>query len=310
MMGKHETTSGSAALQHSISSSISSSIRVPLSTYRLQFTAEFGFRDATGIIEYLRELGVSDIYASPIFQARSGSTHGYDVVDPNRLNPELGSEQDFTALHAEVQRCGLGWLQDIVPNHMAYDGANWMLMDVLENGRASRFAESFDIEWNHPYESLKEKVLAPFLGAFYGECLESGQIQLGYAQDGFSIRYHALRLPLQIASYATLLGADLARLRRRLGPRHPDLLKLSGVLYALKNLPHEEDVRERAEQNAFVRRRCGNCIPAAPRSSNLLMIRSPRSMARPAMRRASMRWIDCSRSRRFGCRFGRLRPRS
>src|SRR5262245_25270941 len=140
--------------------------RVPNSTYRLQFSAAFGFRQATEIVDYLRELGISDIYASPIFHARAVSTHGYDVVDPNRLNPELGTSEEFGALMRAVRKAELGWLQDIVPNHMAYDGQNTMLMDVLENGRASRFAASFDIEWNHPYESLKEKVLAPFLGAF------------------------------------------------------------------------------------------------------------------------------------------------
>jgi len=227
--------------------------RVPIATYRLQFSGAFGFCQAAEIVEYLRELGISDVYASPIFQARRGSSHGYDVVDSNRLNPELGTTDEFGALMRAIERAQLGWLQDIVPNHMAYDGQNKMLMDVMENGRASRFAESFDIEWNHPYESLKEKVLAPFLGAFYGECLESGQIQLRYDEAGFSINYHALRLPLQIASYATVLSSGVAALRRQLGPRHADVLKLSAVLYTLKNLPNEEDRRERADQIAFVK---------------------------------------------------------
>ena len=228
-------------------------MRIPISTYRLQFTADFGFRDAAAMLPYLRELGIDTVYASPIFQARAGSTHGYDVVDPNRLNPELGTAEEFAALSDQARRCGLGWLQDIVPNHMAYDGQNRMLMDVLEYGRASRYAETFDIEWQHPYESLKDKLLAPFLGAFYGECLEGGEIQLRYDGAGFSINYHGLRLPLQIASYGTVLNAGLAALRRRLGARHPDVLKLLGVLYTLKNLPHEEDPRERADQNAFVK---------------------------------------------------------
>jgi (1->4)-alpha-D-glucan 1-alpha-D-glucosylmutase len=231
----------------------SAPIRVPNSTYRVQFTAAFGFRDARAILAYLQELGIDTIYASPIFHARSGSTHGYDVVDPNHFNPELGTTEDFTALSDAACQCGLGWLQDIVPNHMAYDGQNRMLMDVLEYGRASRFADTFDIEWDHPYESLKEKLLAPFLGAFYGKCLESGDIQLRYDEAGFSINYYALRLPVKIASYGTILSAGLAALRRRLGGRHPDVLKLLGVLYTLRNLPHEEDPRERADQSAFVK---------------------------------------------------------
>ena len=228
-------------------------ISVPNSTYRLQFTAEFGFRDALAILPYLAELGIDTVYASPIFHARSGSTHGYDVVDPNNFNPELGTAEDFIALSDAARQQGLGWLQDIVPNHMAYDGQNRMLMDVLEYGRASRFADTFDIEWNHPYESLKEKLLAPFLGAFYGQCLENGDIQLRYDEAGFSINYYALRLPVQIASYGTILSAGLGALRRRLGGRHPDVLKLLGVLYTLRSLPHEEDPRERADQSAFVK---------------------------------------------------------
>ena len=94
---------------------------------------------------YLHDLGISDIYASPIFHARSGSMHGYDIVDPNRLNPELGSEEEFASLIERARHQGLGWVQDIVPNHMAYDGQNRMLMDVLENGEASTFASIFSI---------------------------------------------------------------------------------------------------------------------------------------------------------------------
>ena len=151
-------------------------MKIPATTYRLQFNPEFGFADAVAAVAYLRELGVSDIYASPIFHSRSGSMHGYDIVDPNRLNPELGSEQEFASLIDQVRRHDMGWVQDIVPNHMAYDGQNHMLMDVLENGEASQFKDYFDIDWNHPYENLKAKILAPFLGEFYGDCLEKGEI--------------------------------------------------------------------------------------------------------------------------------------
>ncbi len=153
-------------------------MKIPATTYRLQFTPQFGFAEADAVLDYLRELGITDIYASPIFHARSGSMHGYDVVDPNRLNPELGSEAEFEALVERARRSRLGWLQDIVPNHMAYDSQNRMLMDVLENGQASTFADFFDIDWNHPYENMKGKILAPFLGGFYGECLEKGEITL------------------------------------------------------------------------------------------------------------------------------------
>src|SRR5512136_1708511 len=106
-------------------------MRVPLATYRLQFGSSLRFQDARALIPYLSELGISDVYASPILKATPGSTHGYDVTDPDELNPELGTEEDFQALVAEVQAHQMGWLQDIVPNHMAYAGSNGMLMDVF-----------------------------------------------------------------------------------------------------------------------------------------------------------------------------------
>lgn len=163
-------------------------MRIPRATYRLQFTPAFGFSAAKEIVPYLHRLGISDIYASPIFQARKGSTHGYDIVDPTELNPELGTTAEFDALIEDVRRRGMGWIQDIVPNHMAYDGQNRMLMDVLENGPGSPYFEFFDIDWNHPYEGIRGKILAPFLGGFYGQCLENGEIKLRYDKDGLSIK--------------------------------------------------------------------------------------------------------------------------
>jgi (1->4)-alpha-D-glucan 1-alpha-D-glucosylmutase len=167
-------------------------MRIPLATYRIQFSPAFGFSAAKDIVPYLHELGISDIYASPIFQARKGSPHGYDVVDPTQLNPELGTVEEFEALIEEVRRHDMGWIQDIVPNHMAYDGQNRMLMDVLENGAASVYFDYFDIDWNHPYEGIRKKILAPFLGGFYGECLENGEIKLHYDGNGLSVSYFEL----------------------------------------------------------------------------------------------------------------------
>ena len=111
-------------------------MRIPGATYRLQFTAEVRFADAEAVIAYLRELGITDIYASPIFRARAGSIHGYDIVDPEPAQPRTWRRAEFDALVERARRQGMGWLQDIVPNHMAYDSENRMLMDVLENGRS------------------------------------------------------------------------------------------------------------------------------------------------------------------------------
>ncbi|MFT0813431.1 alpha-amylase family glycosyl hydrolase [Synechococcus sp. OH20] len=130
------------------------------------------------MVPYLKLLGISDLYASPIFQARSGSTHGYDVVDPRQINQELGGSEKFELLWETLNQQGIGWIQDIVPNHMAYDGQNQMLMDVLESGPNSDFIDYFDVNWNHSYLGIKGRILAPFLGDFYDKCLESGQIQL------------------------------------------------------------------------------------------------------------------------------------
>jgi (1->4)-alpha-D-glucan 1-alpha-D-glucosylmutase len=228
-------------------------MRVPAATYRLQFTADFGFAHARQILPYLRALGISDIYASPIFHARPGSTHGYDVVDPNRLNPELGSVEDFEELIEEARRLGLGWVQDIVPNHMAYDSQNRMLMDVLENGAASQYSDFFDIDWNHPYENMRGKVLAPFLGRFYGECLEDGEITLHYDESGLNVRYFSLTLPVNIEAYSDVLAENLTALRRRLGAAHLDFIKLLGVLYTLKNIAPKQESAERADQIVFVK---------------------------------------------------------
>ena len=119
-------------------------MKIPLATYRLQFNPAFGFQKAKEILSYLDELGISDIYASPVFKAKAGSPHGYDVVDLNQLNPDLGSLDELQELTEDVRRLDMGWLQDIVPNHMAFDGENQMLMDVLENGRHSEFFDFFD----------------------------------------------------------------------------------------------------------------------------------------------------------------------
>jgi (1->4)-alpha-D-glucan 1-alpha-D-glucosylmutase len=230
------------------------SLRVPIVTYRLHFNRGFGFSEAKSLVSYLHGLGISDLYASPIFHARAGSLHGYDVVDPNRLNTELGALEDLDSLIGELRRYGMGWIQDIVPNHMAYDGQNQMLMDVLENGPSSPFSEYFDIEWNHPYESLKGKVLAPFLGEFYAQCLENGEIKLRYDQDGLSINYYSLRFPLNIESYNKVLAYNLGAAKKKLGSDHPDFIKLLGILYSLKGLPSKEDSQERSDQIMFVKR--------------------------------------------------------
>ena len=228
-------------------------MRIPTATYRIQFHSEFKFENAKKIISYLVDLGITDIYASPIFKARAGSTHGYDVVDPTQINPELGTPEDFEALVKEIKKYDMGWVQDIVPNHMAYDSQNAWLMDVLENGPDSESFDFFDIEWDRAYEDMKGRVLAPMLGNFYGDCLENGEIQLKYDDTGLSVNYYSLKLPVRVESYAKFITQNLGQLARVLGRRHPDFIKLLGILYLIKSAPGETKGKERYDQIAFVK---------------------------------------------------------
>lgn len=208
----------------------------PLATYRLQFNPDFGFTAAKGIVDYLAALGVSTVYASPIFKARRGSTHGYDVTDPTQLNTELGTSESFDALIKIVQQHGLTWLQDFVPNHMAYDSRNRMLMDVFEKGPGSPYFAFFDILWDHLRENLRGKVIAPFLGKPYGETLESGELSLQYGNGNFSVKYYESVYPLRIESYATVISHQLNELKDRLGAEDPDFIKMLGIVVVLTNL--------------------------------------------------------------------------
>jgi (1->4)-alpha-D-glucan 1-alpha-D-glucosylmutase len=198
--------------------------RIPLATYRLQFNAQFTFQDARRLVPYLEALGISDLYASPILRARKGSTHGYDVVDATALNPEIGTEDDLTELHAELDRHGMGVVLDIVPNHMAASHENQWWMSVLENGQQSRFVHYFDIDWSG------NKLLLPILGRPYGETLESGEIQLGYDADGFYFSYYDKRLPLAPQSYHLVLRECV------------DCLMAEGVSIELRELVDNEGV--------------------------------------------------------------------
>jgi maltooligosyltrehalose synthase len=135
----------------------------PVSTYRIQFNKDFTFKDLERIIPYLDQLGVKTIYASPVFEATPGSTHGYDGTDPNKINPEIGTEEQLKKISNELKKRNIYWLQDIVPNHLSFHGNNKWLMDVLEKGQSSRYASFFDITWSHP--DYNGKLMVPFPGS-------------------------------------------------------------------------------------------------------------------------------------------------
>ncbi|HEY9380179.1 MAG TPA: malto-oligosyltrehalose synthase, partial [Burkholderiales bacterium] len=183
---------------------------IPRATYRLQLHREFKFDDATRIVPYLADLGVSHVYCSPYLRARAGSTHGYDIIDHNALNPEIGDHAAFERFVAALKAHGMGQILDMVPNHMGIMGADnaWWL-DVLENGFASLYADYFDIDW-HPLDpTLQGKVLVPVLGDHYGSALEHGDLQLAFDVEhgGFALNYYTHRLPIDPQQYSILLQA-------------------------------------------------------------------------------------------------------
>jgi (1->4)-alpha-D-glucan 1-alpha-D-glucosylmutase len=210
---------------------------IPTATYRIQLSARFRFEDVRRLIPYLSALGVSHVYASPIFKAHRGSTHGYDMTDPNRINPELGSRDHLEALTGELKAVDMHWLQDIVPNHMAYSSENHMLMDLLEFGEASPYFDFFDIQWHHPVTGDPSPLLAPFLARFYEECLEAGDIGLVRDRNGLGITYADMRFPLRFSTYATLLEDVGQALKNSTGTDRSGPSSLRFIMNALRSLP-------------------------------------------------------------------------
>jgi (1->4)-alpha-D-glucan 1-alpha-D-glucosylmutase len=187
--------------------------RIPHSTYRLQLHAGFKFDEAGVIASYLKSLGVSHIYSSPYLQAAPGSMHGYNVVDQQRVNEELGGEEGHRRFCARLAELDMGQVLDIVPNHMATGRQNRYWWDVLENGPSSRFATWFDIDWNSAEVKLQNKVLIPVLGEQYGRVLSENQIRLEQDCDRFQVRYMDNLFPLAPRSLAIPLSkaADYAK---------------------------------------------------------------------------------------------------
>lgn len=233
--------------------------RIPLSTYRLQFNRFLTFTDAREIISYLNELGITDVYSSPYLKAKPGSLHGYDIIDYEQLNPEVGTEEEFNAFTEELRRFGMGQVSDIVPNHMCILGDNKWWKDVLENGRSSSYAYYFDIDWNYMKESLKEKVLLPILGQPYGKALESGELKLEMKEGAFYLRYFEQELPVEPGSYDMVLKKGIGDLEEKIAGTG-EFQELMSILTALSHLPPTdvalpEEIRERHREKEVIKRR-------------------------------------------------------
>jgi (1->4)-alpha-D-glucan 1-alpha-D-glucosylmutase len=181
--------------------------RIPTGTYRLQLHADFGFQAAAEIADYLAALGVSHVYSSPYLQAAPNSQHGYDVVDPHRVNEELGGSTAHEAFSKRLGEMHLGQVLDIVPNHMAISGRrNRLWWDVLENGKASRYASYFDIDWMPHEEKLRGKLLVPILGDHYGRVLARGELELKRKGSEFVVEYFEQELPASPRSLTGVLA--------------------------------------------------------------------------------------------------------
>jgi (1->4)-alpha-D-glucan 1-alpha-D-glucosylmutase len=226
------------------------------STYRLQLHAAFGFEAARAMVGYLDELGITHAYASPYLTAQKGSQHGYDLVDPKTLNPELGSEDDYRAWTDALRARNMGHIVDFVPNHMAAATANVWWRDVLENGQSSIFVDYFDIEWRAPKEGLRGKVLLPILGAQYGEVLEKGELVLKREGGTFTIHYWERSLPVDPATVGPMLERTAQKLARPIcDPRRQDLESIALGLTRLATSP--SDIRAREKE--VLKRRLAIC---------------------------------------------------
>ncbi|HMJ04672.1 MAG TPA: malto-oligosyltrehalose synthase [Chthoniobacterales bacterium] len=250
-------------------------MRIPSSTYRLQFNRTFTFNDARAIVPYLHELGISDCYASPYFQARAESLHGYDITDHNKLNAAIGTRAEYDAWIADLHAHEMGQVLDFVPNHMGIgEPLNQWWMDVLENGPSSIYAPYFDIEW-HPLKSdLAEKVLLPILGDQYGRVLERGELKVQFEAGTFSLHYYEHELPIAPGTYRHILNLAL----EQLAPFKDEdfYAELQSVMTALEYLPRRTEtdqarIAERAREKEIIKKRLERrCLEAPEVQASIL----------------------------------------
>lgn len=216
----------------------------PAATYRIQLSPDFSLDDLQMIVSYLEEFGISTIYSAPFFQAREGSTHGYDITDPFTINRKIGSLKGFREIRQLLDRKGMDWLQDIVPNHMAFDGENTWLQDVFELGPNSRFYNFFDIDWN--YKGW-HKVMAPFMGGSLEEVMEKGEIMLTLNEGGISFEYYELNYPVSAQTYPLILEkAGAGKLAKKLRESSEDEGQWGDVKNSFfRELQQDQEFREK-----------------------------------------------------------------
>jgi (1->4)-alpha-D-glucan 1-alpha-D-glucosylmutase len=228
---------------------------IPVATYRIQLSSKFGFADAAAVVPYLKSIGISHVYASPFLKSRSGSTHGYDVVDHNAVNPELGGEEGLQLLCDALLKADMGLILDFVPNHMGVNYADnpWWL-DVLEFGPKSAFAASFDVDWKSLQGHPLGGILIPILGKPYGEALHAGEISLRYDPDAgsFSAWYHDHRLPIGPSRYGEILRKVVDHARAGDEPAGRQLLEFAGRYRGPHNPAREKADAFKSELAAII----------------------------------------------------------
>ena len=251
-------------------------VYTPSATYRLQFNQSFTFDDAAALVDYLDQLGITDIYASPFLMARPGSIHGYDVTDHSRLNPEIGDQASFVRLSEALRAHNMGLIADVVPNHMCITHpSNLWWWDVLENGPSSSFARYFDIDWHPPKQELVNKVLLPVLGDQYGRILENQEVQIGYADGQFHASAYSTPLPLAPRTWTMILEPAVARLRETLGEGNEQVAELESIVTALSHLPgptetDDAKIRERQREKEVVKRRLSALLETSPQADECI----------------------------------------
>jgi (1->4)-alpha-D-glucan 1-alpha-D-glucosylmutase len=232
----------------------------PRSTYRLQLRPGFGFDEAAAVADHLAALGISHVYCSPYLQAAAGSTHGYDVVDHDRLNAELGGEEAHARFCARLGELGLGQVLDVVPNHMAVTPENDWWTDVLENGPSSRYAAYFDVDWDPPERKLRNTVLLPVLGDHYGRVLEAGELRLERRGGAFVLAYFEHRYPIAPRTYDLVLGLAAV------ATDDDDLAFLAGAFGALPHawLTDRASVEARHRDKEVLKRQLARLLDERP----------------------------------------------
>jgi (1->4)-alpha-D-glucan 1-alpha-D-glucosylmutase len=247
--------------------------RVPVSTYRLQLNAGCNLEKVFELLPYLEQLGISDLYLSPLFRAREESSHGYDVVDPGAIDPAIGDLASFKRVAEEARSAGMGILLDVVPNHMGInDPGNAWWLDVLENGEGAYFAGFFDIDWRPAASALQDKILLPFLGEPFGKVLESGELRVIYEDRRFQLCYGPRRYPLAPPTWTEILDIALLRADSHMSTNGRDSAawtELQSIITQLRHLPPASRrdaaaMDERYREQKIVRRRLSGLVEGSP----------------------------------------------